>query len=199
MKAVKRHLVIATTLAAVLVAACGVPTEQSPQALPAKNVPFQLLAPTAEATSTTVPSPSKATTRLSIYLADADGKLVPVRRQVEAPATITKSVGTLLRGPTAEEADRWHTAITSDTKLLHADPPIDGLVTLDLSRHMLDITGRQQILALAQVVYTATSLADVDRVLFRFDGTAKEVPNGDGKLTASPLGRLSYRGLVGSD
>jgi spore germination protein GerM len=196
---VKRPLTVVVLAAVAVLAACGVPTEQSPQALPAKNVPFQLLAPTAEATSTTVLSTSKATTRISIYLANADGELVPTRRQVEAPATIGKAVGTLLRGPTEEEANMWHTAITSDTKLLHAEPPVDGLVTIDLSRQLLDITGRQQILALAQVVYTATALADVDRVLFRFDGKPKEVPNGDGKLTASPLGRLSYRGLVGTD
>jgi len=74
--------------------------------------------------------------------------------------------------------------------------PKDGLVTIDLSHQLLDITGRQQILALAQVVFTATSLPDVDRVLFKIDGKRREVPNGEGTLTSSPLGRLSYRDLV---
>ena len=32
--------------------------------------------------------------------------------------------------------------------------------------------------------------------LFRIDGERREVPNGDGKLTSSPLGRGSYRALV---
>jgi spore germination protein GerM len=74
--------------------------------------------------------------------------------------------------------------------------PVDGLATIDLSRQLLDVTGRQQILALAQVVYTATAYPNVDRVLFQFDGASREVPNGDGTLTSTPLGRLSYRGLV---
>ena len=60
------------------------------------------------------------------------------------------------------------------------------------------VTGRQQILALAQVVYTATELPSVDRVLFQIDGENVEVPNGNGKLTSSPLGRLSYRDLLAS-
>lgn len=190
-----RLFAIAFVTAAVL-AACGVPGDHAPHEIDAGNVPFQLLAPTASATSTTVPSAFTQTVRVTIYLADADGHLVAARRQVEAPITVGKALSALLRGPTADEADRLSTSITSDTKLLDVRGPIDGLVTIDLSRQMLDITGRQQILALAQVVYTATSLASVDRVLFKFDGSSREVPNGDGKLTASPLGRLSYRGLV---
>jgi spore germination protein GerM len=135
---------------------------------------------------------------VTIYLADADGHLVAARRDVETPTTVGKAVSALLRGPTTDEADRLSTSITSDTKLLDIRGPIDGLVTIDLSRQMLDITGRQQILALAQVVYTATSIPSVDRVLFKFDGSSHEVPNCDGKLTGSPLGRQSFRALIPS-
>ena len=35
-----------------------------------------------------------------------------------------------------------------------------------------------------------------ERVVLTWDGERREVPNGDGTLTASPLGRLSYRDLV---
>jgi hypothetical protein len=187
---------LAAVLAASTLVACGVPGDRTPREIDAGNVPFHLLAPTASATSTTVPSAFTATARVTIYLADADGRLVAARREVEAPTTVDKAVAALLRGPTDEEANRLSTSITSDTKLLDIRGPINGVVTIDLSRQMLDITGRQQILALAQVVYTATSLTSVERVLFKFDGSSREVPNGDGKLTASPLGRLSYKGLL---
>ena len=184
---------------AVLAVACGVPGDSQPHELEAKNVPYKLLAPTAENTTTTQPSAFTATSRVKIYLADADGKLEAVSRQVTAPATVAKAVQSLLNGPSKDEADQLHSAITTDTKLLGIDGPVDGLVTLDLSHHLLDITGRQQILALAQVVYTATELPTVDRVLFQIDGENVEVPNGNGKLTASPLGRLSYRDLLADD
>lgn len=189
-----RLAVVLTVLLALV--ACGVPGDSDPRAIEAENVPFDLLAPTAEATTTTQPSASTATGRVTIYLADADGKLQPVRRQVTAPISVAKAIESLLGGPTEEEDDRLSTAITSETKLLDVQGPTDGLVILDLSRQLLDITGRQQILALAQVVWTATALPSVDRVLFKFEGEQAEVQNGNGTLTSSPLGRLSYRDLI---
>ncbi|MCU1377870.1 MAG: hypothetical protein JWN29_853 [Acidimicrobiales bacterium] len=192
-----KRLIPVLTAVLLLVVACGVPGDNTPQTIAAKDVPYKLLAPTAENTTTTQPSAFTATVRVTIYLADADGKLQGVRRLITAPATPAKAVASLLNGPSKEEADRLHSAITTDTKLLGIDGPADGLITLDLSHHLLDITGRQQILALAQLVFTVTSLQSVDRVLFQIDGANVEVPNGDGKLTASPLGGLSYRDLIG--
>ena len=193
----RRYVVVVLTLL-VLGATCGVPSDHDPREIDAQNVPFSLLAPTAGATSTTTPSGLAPMTHLTIYLADADGNLVAVQRDVSAPGTVRKAIVALLRGPTPNEADRLHSAITSDTKLLRISGPKDGLVTIDLSRQLLDVTGKQQIVALAQVVYTATSRRDVEHVLFRVDGKPKEVPTGDGTLTAQPLNRLSYSELVPS-
>jgi len=180
-------------------AACGVPNDDQPRALDKRNVPFQLMAPTAEPTTTTVPGLFTATTRVTVYLADAEGFLKATTREVAAPPTIGRVVGALLAGPTPDEASTLHSAITADTRLLAVQGPSDGLVTVDLSDEMLAITGRQQILALAQVVFTLTSLPNVDRVLFEFEGEPREVPNGDGKLSAAPLGRMSYRQLISDD
>ena len=196
---IRRHPtghMVAVLAGLVALAGCGVPGDGSPREVEAKNVPYDLLAPTAENTTTTQPSAFTATSRVKIYLPDAEGKLTAVSRQVTAPATAAKAVVSLFNGPTEQEADALHSAVTTGTKLLGIDGPTDGLVTLDLSHHLLDITGRQQILALAQVVYTVTELPSVDRVLFQIDGESVEVPNGNGKLTASPLGRLSYRDLI---
>jgi spore germination protein GerM len=181
---------------ALLVAGCGVPNDGTPREIDARNVPFSLLAPTAGATSTTAPSALAPMSQVTIYLADAEGNLIAVQREVRAPGTVRKALEVLLRGPTTDESDTLRTAITSATKLLHLSGPEDGLVTIDLSHQLLDVTGRQQILALAQVVYTATSRRNVERVLFRVDGEPKEVPTGDGTLTASPLDRLSYSELI---
>jgi spore germination protein GerM len=183
-----------TGLAVVGLAACGVPKDETPRQIDAQNVPFDLLAPT----TTTSPAamPAEAPTRaVTVFFAQADGRLAPVEREVEAPATLRKALLALLTGPRSQET-AMSTAITSETRLLHVRGPVDGLVTIDLSEEMLDVTGRQQILALAQVVYTATAYPDVTRVLFQFEGSAREVPNGDGTLTSTPLGRLSYRGLA---
>lgn len=187
-----RKLVV-VLVAAIVLAACGVPDDE-PRAIQG-TVPFRLLERTVESTTTTQPA-GNTTTRVTIYLTDAEGRLVDTRREVSAPASVEKAVEALLGGPSEDEADELSTQITQDTQLLGVDGPVDGLVTIDLSRQLLDITGRPQILALAQVVYTATSLATVDRVLFEFEGERAEVPNIDGELTPSPVSRLSYRGLV---
>jgi len=193
-----RFLLGLGTALALLSAACGVPNDSQPREINAQNVPFGLLAPTGGATSTTAPAVFAPMSQVTIYLADVEGNLVPVQREVQAPGTVRKSLEVLLRGPTTEEADTLRTAITSTTKLLHISGPEDGLITVDLSHQLLDVTGRQQILALAQVVYTATSRRNVERVLFRVDGEPKEVPTGNGTLTASPLDRLSYSELIGN-
>lgn len=191
-----RSIVLAVVAAAVL-ATCGVPSDDEPRAIEAANVPFGLLSPTAEATTTTQPSAFTATTRVTIYLTTPEGTLRPVQRQVEAPSSVERAITSLLGGPTEGESSRLATAITSDTELLSVQGPENGLVIIDLSRELLSITGRQQILALAQVVWTATSLPFVDRVLFEFEGEPAEVPNENGTLTSAPLGSLSYRNLVG--
>lgn len=191
----RRVLLVIVAVAAAALASCGVTNDGTPRVINAENVPFDLLAPTAGATTTTIPGQAPIRD-VTIFLADPDGHLTQVHRNVEAPATLTKALDALLAGPAADEAVRLHSAITSDTKLLHVRGPVDGLATIDLSKQLLDVTGRQQILALAQVVYTATASPGVDRVLFQFDGESREVPNGDGTLTSTPLGRLSYRSLV---
>jgi spore germination protein GerM len=190
----KRPALVAVAVAlAIVAAACGVPKDGHPREIDAANVPFDLLAPTTSS-STTTPG-GAVTSQVTIYLADTNNHLVARQRKVEVPSSVTKALTALFAGPQPDESD-LHSAITSNTKLLRLRGPIDGLVTIDLSRAFLDVTGRQQILALAEVVYTATAYPGVDRVLFQFEGTSREVPNGDGTLTSTPLTRLSYRGLV---
>lgn len=190
--------VLALVAATVLLAGCGVPGDDSPRPLDEDAVPFDLLAPTAETTTISTPSVFADTVRVAVFLADADGKLQEVRRQVTTPMTVAKVVEALLAGPSETESSRLATAITSGTELLGIEGPSEGLVTVDLSRDVLDITGRQQILALAQVVWTVTALPSVDRVLFEFEGEPTEVQNGNGTLTSSPLSRLSYGDLAGT-
>ena len=187
----RRLALVGSVVAALVLASCGVPKDNAPRQLDTRNVPFELLGPT---TSTTVTAEGP-TREVTIFLAQGDGRLAEVTREVEAPASLRKALQSLLAGPAADEAS-LSSAITTETKLLHLRGPVDGLVTIDLSRAMLDVTGRQQILALAQVVYTATAYPGVERVLFQFDGESREVPNGEGTLTSTPLGRLSYRDLT---
>lgn len=172
-----------------LLAACGAPTDEAPRALPANDVPFGLLAPDPSATTTTV-HPA-ASSEVTIYLAGRE-RLVPVERRVPAPASVEKVVRTLLTGPTDAEARRGlRSAINPGTTVLSA-PVEAGIATIDLSGDFAVGAGPEQIVALAQVVYTATSLGGVVGVRFTLGGRPAEVPDGDGTLSQAPLGRAAY-------
>lgn len=187
--------VLGTSLLLTLFVACGVPTDHDPRPVDPGNVPFALLAPTSSAPEPTVAGPSSLDTA-TVYLVDAQGRLVPTTREVRFPVTLPNVVSALLAGVTdAEAARKLRSAIAPGTKLRGLDGPFGGLLTVDISDDLLGVTGRRQIEALAQVLFTVTSVRGVDRVLFEFEGEHHDVPRGDGELTSSPLTRRDFRAL----
>lgn len=184
---------LAAGLAVVLAAAaCGVPTESSPRPIAAKNVPFELLAP---ATTTSSSVPQVASSPAVIYLISQD-RIGPVPRQVLAPPVLSRVLSALLRGPTSEESQRGlRSALPRDIRVLSARVGA-GVAVVDLSRELAGVAGSEQILALAQLVFTATEQPGVDAVRFALDGSPLEVPRADGTLTAEPLRRADFAALL---
>ena len=177
----------------VLAAGCGVATDDGPRALPRGDVPFELLAPSTTTVSST--TPVAVTTEVPVYLVGA-GRLNVVRRLVESPPSLFRAIESLLAGPTAEEAGAGlRSAVTNQTRLLSVRVQ-SGVATIDLSGEFATIGGQEQILALAQLVYTATAAQGVLGVRFSLDGKTVEVPRGDGTLSQEPLGPADYAGLA---
>jgi spore germination protein GerM len=187
-----RRLVLAVLVAAIA-GGCGVPTDKAPQALPRADVPFDLLAPAA--TSATSTSLVAVTTEVPVYLVGPD-RLVVVRRLVESPSSLFRALESLLAGPIADEsAAGVRSAISNQTRLLSVRVQ-SGVATIDLSGDFAAIGGRDQILAVAQLVYTATAAPGVLGVRLSLDGKPVEVPRGDGTLTQEPLNPGDYSGLA---
>jgi hypothetical protein len=193
---VKRALApraLALVLAAVTLVACGVPSDSGPRPLPRDGVPFDLLAPGSSAvTSSTLVA---VTTDVPIALIGTD-RLAVVRRLVEAPPSLFRIIEALLAGPTAEEsALGLRTAIINQTRLLSVRIQ-SGVATIDLSGDFAAIGGQEQILALAQLVFTAASAQGVLGVRLSLDGKPVEVPRGDGTLTQEPLRPSDYAAIA---
>lgn len=119
--------------------------------------------------------------------------LVPVERGVSP--TPGGAIRTLLEGPRdTEAAIGLRSAIPAGTTLLRA--AVDGeLATIDLSSSFSSIVGPEQVLALAQLVYTATSIPGITQAAFAIEGSRIDVARGDGSLSSGPVSRLDYPGI----
>ena len=174
--------------------ACGVPTDDGPQALPAGAVPPDLLAANPVTTSTTVPLGSTA--RVRVFLVggvEPNPRLVAVDRVVQAPANVERVLAQLALGPQREEESRGLRSAILPGTIINSVLVESNIAIVDLDKgHSISRAGTDFILALAQMVYTATELPGVGGVRFTVDGDRANVPNGTGVETAGPVARASY-------
>jgi hypothetical protein len=184
--------VLVVLAAAVLVAACGVPAQSEASIAQADDVPFGLLDPEPDASS---PAEGSTGTSVAVFLVGGDGRqLVGVARGVPSGALSTR-LRALADGPTAaEEASGLRSAVPGPDAVSSVE--LDGgVATVDLSSEFTELAGPDQLLAIAQMVFTLTERPDVARVGFTLDGQAIQVPQGDGSLTSDPVGRDAYEDL----
>lgn len=128
---------------------------------------------------------------------EAPQRLRAVQRDVPTvPASVLAS---LFAGPNATERReaQLDTAIPTDVELLAARP-VGQVLTIDLSDAFDELTPDGLRLAVAQIVSTATDIEGVESVQLRIDGEPRVWPLGNGELTARPLTKFDYPGLVES-
>lgn len=168
----------------VLVAGCGIPADRHPVAVPG-GVVRPALGPTA-----TTPTPA---TRAAVYFVQAE-HLVPVVRSTTR-ADVQAVLDALFSGPTESElAAGLRTAISPQTTVRSVR--IDAsTVVIDLTTTFVEVGGQEQILALAQIVLTATANPGITDVRFQLEGQTVEVPRADGTLSSGPLTASDYASL----
>jgi spore germination protein GerM len=166
--------------------ACGVPTQHSAGKVESKDVPFGLLdKKSGFATS------DKSGALLVVFLAKGS-RLEPAVRRLEPPVTLERVVGVLTAGPTkAEIATGVRSALPEETTF-NAISLAKGTANIDLSSPFTGLSSTDQILALAQLVYTATAQPGIGLVRFTLQGATIAVPRGDGSLTSAPVSRDDY-------
>ncbi len=180
-----------------LVVACGVPEDDRPQELTAEQVPFGLL--TTAPTTTSTPEILPPSREAELYFVDTEGLLEPLPREVgdRSPRTV---IETLLATDTAGLPATYSSNIPPDTVLLDVFSESDGqndVLTVDLSEQFTTIEGERFITAVAQIVFTATDLEDVDAVSFRVEGEPISVSDEEGAAQEDPVTPLDYRSLLG--
>jgi hypothetical protein len=135
---------------------------------------------------------------VEVYFVDATQQhMTPALRSVPPTATVTTELVSvlhaLLAGPTPVEIEQGtQTAITAGIHLL--DASVAGkLATVDFSQAFGDISGTQEVLAVAQVVYTvADKLGTGIAVQFEIGGVPVQVPSATGAQQQGPVVLLDY-------
>jgi Sporulation and spore germination len=175
-------------------AGCGVGAEPSPHALNAASVPDGLLRHHPK-----LPSPSEhagATSRVTVWLEGGNQHLVPVHTNVPWPSTVGALLNALAKTPTERQSDEGLVSPASSVGPLTSEPPQHGVVEVDLPVSFENLGGGDQLIAVAQIVFTLTAFPGVKGVSFLVGGRRVQVPNASGKLEAGGLTRRDYSALT---
>jgi hypothetical protein len=193
-------------LLALLVAACGLPTDDEPDTL---AIPEELASgATTTSASTTLP-PEAETDTHTIFFVKGD-RLESVSRTVASGESPLDVMELLVAGPTEEEqAAGLSTAIPVGTEVLRAPQSGRGVMTLDLNDAFLaGVEGQQRILATAQLLFTATALADSPlSVRFQENSEWRQLADQEGVLqpidpetgVPEPFTRADFSSLILSE
>ncbi|NEM08274.1 GerMN domain-containing protein [Geodermatophilus normandii] len=174
---------LALLVAISLVTGCGVRPQDRPEPV------TTAAAPSTEPGDAGVPAGPQVTVFL---VRGAD--LTPVQRR-STVATVATALEHLVEGPTRTEAATGiRTALAPEVVGVDQQLP-DGVTTVSVTRGFAGLTGGNQLLAVAQVVWTLTELTTVTAVRFTVEGSPVEVPTDTG-LTDRAVTREDYRSVA---
>ena len=186
-------LVAAAVTAALLGAGCGIPSDDHATLAAAGSVPFDLLGQAPLASTTTMPA--SPTERATLFLVQGE-RLAPVQRELPAPVSVESVLQALAAGPSATEIELGLRTALLAPGLMRSGGVSGGIATIDLGQPFTEIAGRDQIVALAQIVSTVTGLPGVGRASFTLEGNPVGILRGDGAVTTESVSRDDYATLA---
>lgn len=176
----------------ILLAACGIPTDSSPHMIPRANVPFHILSSGSAPSTTTTTLPPTVAVPETIYMVDSTQHVTAVTRDVVLPATLSQIVGALLDGPTAAESSAGLQSFLTGRPGDVSVTVTNGIATVNFATNPVQVVGPDQILAVAQVVFTVTQQPGISGVVFHIAGQPIEVPTAAGAQVPGPVSRTTY-------
>lgn len=187
MRSTRRARLPVVVVASLLLSGCQIPDQTRPDIFngsPLAGRPSAVSAPAA---------PTSAVIR--VYFVNGSNQVVAETRSA-GDATLSTSIAALLAGPTSQEsAAGISSAIPTGTRLdsVHQS---GTTAILDFNDALASVSGREQVLAFAQIVVTADSLAAVDRIQVSIAGQVVNAPEPDGTLAQGPVTMSQYASLL---
>jgi spore germination protein GerM len=179
------------SLVLVVGSSCGVRSDDGPRTLAADQVPYGLLE-NAPATTTSTPTRSVPKDRAVVYFVGDSDHLVPVFRDVNRPPTVAKVLTAVLFGVQEDEAAGGLRSAIDPTASVQARALDPATYVVDLSPEFAQGSTSEQLLRIAQLVFTATDIPGVTGVLFTLNGTPIQAPTPAGS-TSDPVGKDAYQ------
>lgn len=175
----RRALRFATLIVGVTtVVACSIQPDGAPRDVPADQRAL-LEVPT--------PAENPATGESRIYLRAPDSAQQPLRSVLREASSPSELLDALIDGPNDDEVSRGLSSALPQTVDVTSARLVAGVVNVDLSADILELTGSNLTTAVAQIVLTASQVAGARSVVIRVDGERREWPNGDGVALSRPL------------
>jgi hypothetical protein len=176
---VRRLTVLLAVLAAAL-CGCGVSAQRGPETI---TVPRPRVAGSAVPSSGPVPE--------TVFLVHGT-KIEAVQRRTSAPGDVRQVLGLLAAGPSRPEARAGLRTAMAPQPVSVLGLSDSGVLTLGVTRQFTGVAGGDQLLAVAQVVWTVSQFPWIHGVRFMTDGRSLEVPTDRG-LVQRAVTRGDYR------
>lgn len=159
--------------AATVLGACGFPTQHRSSPVAEEEQPASLI---------TVPAADARPPLEDVVVwLVRDDHLVQATRRAPVPVDAAGAVAALSSGITDAELETGTRSAIPDPGMVVDATSGGGTASVELAPEFLDIPAGDQVLALAQIVYTLTDLRGVGRVRFTIgeDPVVVPLPNGD--------------------
>ncbi len=185
-----RSRLVVLAVVGLALAGCGVPMDDGPRAIPTTDQQAS------DEGQPEAPAQAGGASSPKVFFLTAQGPQGGERLQ-----GVSRDVGRTRRrcwrrssraSPSDEQDRRLQTFIPPGTTLLDADLRGDGTLVVDVGDAFFDAKGESQIKAVAQVVYTATDLPEVERVRLLVDGQERDWLRGDGIAVSTALTPFDY-------
>jgi len=183
---------VAVGAAVLALGGCAIGGERSAHLIDRSQVPAGLLTPAPQTTSL---HGSAARGNVTLYF-DSSGELVAVDRSTAVPVTLERVLRLLARGPSPSEQAAGVESPLSTAHPIALRSMVGDTATVDVASTFAAIGGRDQIVAVAQLVYTVTAFPGVDAVTVLVGGQRTAVPTASGSLSEGPLRREQYAALA---
>jgi Sporulation and spore germination len=183
---------VAAVITLLALAGCAIQPDSAPRDIPddLQERESPVAAPTGGA--------ARGTDRIYLLAPDDSEHLLrTVQRDTGGDAT--ELLTALISGPNPAEFERgYRTAVPAALVLRSVRGPDDGVVHVDVSDALLELSGGDLTDAVAQIVFTASEIPGAESVLIRVDGATREWPDGSGAQHRGPLTTYDFIGYAES-